>query len=63
MTLFTRWGRKVIRFRWLVLAGTVMLTIAGIAWGSGVFGSLASGGFTDPGSQSPPNAVTPGRCS
>jgi trehalose monomycolate/heme transporter len=52
MMLFTRWGRNVTRFRWLVLAGTVALVIAGIAWGSGVFGSLASGGFIDPGSQS-----------
>jgi RND superfamily putative drug exporter len=52
MMLFTRWGRNVTRFRWLVLAGTMALTVTGIAWGSGVFGSLASGGFTDPGSQS-----------
>jgi uncharacterized membrane protein YdfJ with MMPL/SSD domain len=50
--MFTRWGRNVTRFRWLVLAGTVVLMVAGIAWGSGIFGSLASGGFTDPGSQS-----------
>src|SRR5215469_1042704 len=50
--MFTQWGRAVTRLRWLVLAGTVVLAVAGIAWGSGVFGSLASGGFTDPGSQS-----------
>jgi uncharacterized membrane protein YdfJ with MMPL/SSD domain len=50
--MFTRWGRNVVRFRWLVLAVTAALAIAGVAWGSGVFGSLASGGFTDPGSQS-----------
>jgi len=50
--MFIRWGRIVARTRWLVLVGAVALVVAGIAWGSGVFGSLASGGFTDPGSQS-----------
>jgi uncharacterized membrane protein YdfJ with MMPL/SSD domain len=50
--MFTQWGRSVTRFRWPVLAAAVALALAGIAWGSGVFGSLASGGFTDPGSQS-----------
>lgn len=50
--MFTRWGRTVIRVRGLVVAATAALAIAGIAWGSGVFGSLVSGGFTDPASQS-----------
>lgn len=50
--MFTRWGRAVIRVRWLVVAATAALAIVGIAWGSGVFGSLVSGGFADPASQS-----------
>lgn len=50
--MFFRWGTAVSRTRWLVLAGAVALVVAGIAWGSGVFGSLVSGGFTDPNSPS-----------
>jgi uncharacterized membrane protein YdfJ with MMPL/SSD domain len=50
--MFFRWGRAVSGTRWLVLAGAIALAVAGIAWGSGVFGSLVSGGFTDPNSPS-----------
>lgn len=50
--MFTRWGRNLLRFRWLVVAAAVAFAIAGAAWGSGVLGSLVTGGFTDPGSQS-----------
>jgi RND superfamily putative drug exporter len=52
MTMLTQWARTVIRFRWLVLAGALALAGAGVTWGAGVFGTLASGGFEDPGSQS-----------
>jgi uncharacterized membrane protein YdfJ with MMPL/SSD domain len=50
--MFESWGRTVVRFRWLVVAGFVaLLAFAGV-WGTGVFGSLSQGGFDDPGSQS-----------
>jgi RND superfamily putative drug exporter len=51
--VFERWGRLVYRRRrWVLLAAG--LAVAGAAvWGTGVFGSLQSGGgFTAPGSES-----------
>jgi trehalose monomycolate/heme transporter len=47
-----RWGRTVVRIRWRVLAAALALVVVGITWGAGVFGSLISGGFEDPGSES-----------
>jgi trehalose monomycolate/heme transporter len=50
--MFAWWGRMVTRWRWLVLAAGVAFVAVGIGWGTGVFGSLSSGGFEDPGSES-----------
>src|SRR5882757_9093566 len=41
----------MVRRRWVVLAATALLLVAG-AFGGGVFGATKSGGFTDPGAQS-----------
>jgi uncharacterized membrane protein YdfJ with MMPL/SSD domain len=46
------WGGTVIRLRWPILVAAVALVALGVAWGSGVFGALTSGGFDDPGSES-----------
>ena len=45
-------GRFAYRRRWLVLAAAVAFLAVAVAWGTGVFGRLTSGGFEDPGSQS-----------
>ncbi len=50
--MFEWWGRTVVRIRWLVLAAGVAVAVIGVSWGSGVFGTLASGGFDDPDSES-----------
>jgi uncharacterized membrane protein YdfJ with MMPL/SSD domain len=47
-----RLGRFAYRRRWLVLAAAVAFLAVAVAWGTGVFGRLTSGGFEDPGSQS-----------
>ncbi|MGI5213704.1 MMPL family transporter [Plantactinospora sp. CA-290183] len=50
--MFAWWGRTVVRVRWVVLAAALVLAALGVAWGSGVFGSLTGGGFDDPASES-----------
>jgi RND superfamily putative drug exporter len=51
--VFERWGRFVYRRRRLVLAVAALVMAGAAVWGTGVFGSLQSGGgFTAPGSQS-----------
>ena len=45
-------GRFAYRRRWLVLAAAMAFLAVAVAWGTGVFGRLTSGGFEDPGSQS-----------
>jgi uncharacterized membrane protein YdfJ with MMPL/SSD domain len=45
--MFARWGHFVVRARWLVLAAGLALVVVGVTWGTGVFGSLSAGGFTD----------------
>src|SRR5262249_42676930 len=45
--MFARWGRLVVRARWVVVAAGVILVVAGATWGAGGFGALASGGFLD----------------
>jgi len=47
-----RWGRLVARRRWVVLIAGLLTTIAAAGWGLGVFGSLSTGGFEDPDSES-----------
>jgi uncharacterized membrane protein YdfJ with MMPL/SSD domain len=51
--VFEAWGRFIFRRRRLVLLAAVLIVAGAAVWGSGVFGSLQSGGgFTAPGSQS-----------
>lgn len=50
--MFAWWSSTVIRARWLVLAGALVVAVVGVVWGSGVFGSLTNGGFDDPASDS-----------
>jgi trehalose monomycolate/heme transporter len=45
-------GRFAYRRRWLVLAAAMAFLAVAVAWGTGVFGRLTSGGFEDPGSES-----------
>ncbi len=50
--MFAWWGRTVSRFRWLVLVAAVGFVAFAAIWGTGVFGSLAEGGFDQPDSES-----------
>jgi trehalose monomycolate/heme transporter len=51
--VFEAWGRFIYRRRRLVLLAAVVTVVGAAVWGSGVFGSLQSGGgFAAPGSQS-----------
>src|SRR6266545_4972681 len=50
--MFAWWGRTVSRFRWLILVAAVGFVAFAAIWGTGVFGSLAEGGFDQPDSES-----------
>jgi putative drug exporter of the RND superfamily len=50
--MLERLGGAVFRQRWAVLAVTGVLLVAAGLFGSGVFGAVKSGGFTDPAAQS-----------
>ena len=51
--MFEAWGRFIYRRRRLVLVAALVVVAGAAVWGTGVFGSLQSGGgFTAPGSQS-----------
>ncbi|NKZ00201.1 MMPL family transporter [Nocardiopsis alborubida] len=50
--LFGRLGRGVHRFRWAVLAATVVFALFSGLWGSGVFSDVSESGFEDPDSES-----------
>ena len=51
--MFEAWGRFIYRRRRLVLLASALAVAGAAVWGTGVFGSLQSGGgFTAPGSQS-----------
>jgi RND superfamily putative drug exporter len=51
--VFEAWGRFIFRRRRLVLLAAVIAVAGAAVWGTGVFGSLQSGGgFTAPGSES-----------
>lgn len=50
--MFAAWGRVVVRFRWAALGGGLVVVLAGVLWGSAVFGSLSGGGYDDPHSES-----------
>ena len=49
---FARLGYFTVRYRWPVLIGYLVALVAFGALGAGVFGSLKSEGFLDPGSES-----------
>jgi uncharacterized membrane protein YdfJ with MMPL/SSD domain len=51
--VFEAWGRFIFRRRRLVLLAAVIAVVGAAVWGTGVFGSLQSGGgFSAPGSES-----------
>jgi len=51
--VFEAWGRFIYRRRRLVLVAAMIAVVGAAVWGTGVFGSLKSGGgFSAPGSQS-----------
>ncbi|HEV8526298.1 MAG TPA: MMPL family transporter, partial [Actinomycetes bacterium] len=50
--MFAALGHFAYRRRRLVLAGALLFVAVAVIWGTGVFGSLASGGFDDPASES-----------
>ncbi len=50
--MFQWLGRVTVRFRWMVLAAAAVVVLIGVTWGTGVFGALSGGGYTDPGSES-----------
>src|SRR5262245_58380021 len=50
--MFAALGHFAYRRRRLVLVGALLFVAVAVTWGTGVFGSLASAGFDDPGSES-----------
>lgn len=50
--MFGWWGRAVVRLRWPVLTIGLAVLVLGALWGTGVFGHLTGGGFTDPEAES-----------
>ena len=50
--MFARLGGAVVRARWAIMVGALVLVVAGVTWGVGVFSHLASGGFLDENSPS-----------
>lgn len=50
--MFAWWSPLVVKLRWVVLAAAVVVFGIGATWGTGVFGVLTGGGFTDPDSES-----------
>src|ERR1700743_3687806 len=50
--MFAGWGGLVHQRRWVVVTAVLVATLAGGAWGVGLFGRLSQGGYTDTASQS-----------
>jgi hypothetical protein len=50
--MFSWWGGRVVRWRWGVLATGFAFVVFAALWGTSVFGSLVSGGFDNPKSES-----------
>lgn len=50
--MFERLGRTMVRRRWWVIGLAAAFLALGGIWGTGVFGSLTTGGFDDPAGQS-----------
>lgn len=52
VVMFAAWGAVAYRGRWFVIAVVSLATLAGGAFGLGVFGHLSQGGYTDTASES-----------
>src|SRR6266581_2248120 len=50
--MLARFGGILYRTRWIVLFSALMIVAGAAIFGTGLFGSLQSGGFTDPASES-----------
>jgi uncharacterized membrane protein YdfJ with MMPL/SSD domain len=50
--MLARLGGMIYRTRWLVLVLALLIVAGAAAFGTGLFGSLKSGGFNDPASES-----------
>jgi len=50
--MFSWWGDRVVRWRWGVLLAGFAFVVFAALWGTNVFGSLVSGGFDNPKSES-----------
>ena len=50
--MFARLGGAVVRAKSAIMVGALVLVVAGLTWGVGVFSHLASGGFLDENSPS-----------
>ena len=50
--MLTRWGGVIVAWRRWIAVAALLLAVVGVAWGSGVFDRLVTGGFEDPGSES-----------
>ena len=50
--MLARFGGILYRTRWLVLFAALMVMAGAVVFGTGLFGSLKSGGFNDPASES-----------
>src|SRR5215469_3697087 len=50
--MLARIGGMIYRTRWLVLFVALLIIAGAVVFGTGVFGSLKSGGFNDPNSES-----------
>src|SRR5258706_2160892 len=50
--MLTRLGGTFYRARWTVLIAALLVVVAAATYGFGVFGSLKTGGFVDPASES-----------
>ena len=50
--MLAKFGGMIYRTRWLVLVLALLIVMGAVVFGSGLFGSLKSGGFNDPASES-----------
>jgi trehalose monomycolate/heme transporter len=50
--MLERWGSAVAARHRLIVVAAILLALVGAWWGTGVFTSLVTGGFEDPGSSS-----------
>jgi len=50
--MFDTWGRLSYRWRWWILAASLVVTVVAAGWGAGIFGAVSGSGFGDPASES-----------